>query len=293
MSNRTTPAKRMNTLGALAVLVALAPVAQGATSGTGTVAATVGQLVEVTVPDATIASFSSFAPTPGSETVKFSTSDNLRFSNAKSNVQEMLTLTTSVSFVQSSSGATSTTTVSYQGATVTLSDLVLLSQSSSGDFLPWKLVGTDLTSEGNTGWTTHAGCAAMTYQGSLSVARYTSAGASASAITKYYRVCDSGTEIYVADSKDVSSGDLAYVTTQTAAGSSATAGNYEVTIGSVPYVFSSAGSASAVTLHQGKHLALGSSSTTQDVYALLRFPDGFPAGSFTATVTGAVSQVVT
>lgn len=291
MSNRT----RTTTYASLSLILLLlgAGTAWAATSGTGSVSATVGQLVEVTVPDSSIASFSSFTPVPGSDTLKYSTSDYLRFSNAKSNVQEALALSASVSFVQSSTGSTSTTTVDYQGGTTTLADIVYLAQSSSGDFLPWKLVGLDLTSEGNTGWTTHAGCASMTYEGSLSVARYTSAGAAGSTITKYYRVCDSGTELYLSDSKDVSSGDLAYVITQTAAGSSATSGNYEVTIDSVPYVFYSAGSASTVTLYQGKHLALGTASTTQDVYTLLKFPDGFPAGAFTATVTGTVSSIVT
>lgn len=310
MSNRTTPRvppcptdrPRRSLLRAsllrapFAVVLALAlalPSAWAATSGNGSVAATVGQLVEVTVTDASIASFSSFTPVPGSDVLKYSTSDHLRFSNAKANVQELLALSASVSFAQASDGSTSTSTVSYQGASVTLTDLVYLAPSSSGNFLPWRLVGSDLTSEGNTGWTNHAGCAAMTYQGSLSVARFTNAGAAGSTLTRYYRVCDSGTELYLSDSKDVSSGDLAYVTTQTAVGASATAANYEVTIDGVPYVFSSAGSASTVTLQQGKHLALGSSSTTQDVYALLRFPDGFPAGTFTATVTGSVSQVVT
>lgn len=268
--------------------------AQGATTGTGTVSADVGQLVEVTVSDSTIASYSEFTPVPGSDTVKYSTSDYLRFSNAKSNVQSLLDFSVSVSFLKDADGAASTTTVAYQGVTTTLADLVYVAQSSSGAFLPAQAVtGADLTSEGNTGWTNAAGCGTMGYQGSFSIPYYNNAGAAQTALVKYYRVCDSATEIYVGDSRDLTSGDLAYIHTSTQGGSSASAANYEVSIGGADYVFSSAASAAAVTLRQGQHVALGTSSTASDVYALLKLPDGFPAGVFTATVTATASDVVT
>lgn len=267
--------------------------AQGATTGTGTVSADVGQLVEVTVTDSAIAAYSEFTPVSGSDTLKYSTSDSLRFSNAKSNVQEVLGYGVSVSFVKDADGSTSTSAVTYQGASVSLDELVYLSQSASGDWLPAQIVtGSDLTSEGNTGWTNHAGCGAMTYQGSFTIPYYSNAGVAQTPLTRYYRVCDSGTEIYVASSRDVSSGDVAYVVTQTQAGASATAANYEVTLDGQDYVFHGAASATAVTLRQGQHVPLGSSSTASDVYALLRIPDGFPAGVFSATVTATASDVV-
>lgn len=267
--------------------------AYAATSGTGSVAADVGQLVEITVTDSSIASYSEFTPVSGSETVKVSASDYLRFTNAKSNVQTLWSYGVGVSFVQDSDGSTSTSTVSFQGTTTTLTDLVYLAQSSGGDFLPWKIVtGSDLTSEGNTGWTNHANCGSMVYQGSFSIPYYNNAGAGQTALTRYYRVCDSSTELYVGASKDLSAADSAIIYTQASAGASATAANYEVAIQGTDYVFYSAASASAVTLRQGPHVALASSSAANDVYGLLKFPDGFPAGTFTATVTATTTDIV-
>lgn len=275
------------------LLLLLSGVASGATTGTGTVSADIGQLVELTVTDSSIAAYSEFTPTSGADTVKYSTSDYLRFSAAKSNVQELLSYSLSVSFTKDSDGSESTSTVDYQGTTVSLVDLIYLSQSSSGSFLPWSVrTDSDLTAEGNTGWTNHASCGTMTYQGSLSVASYTNAGVAQSTLTRYYRVCDSGTELYIASSKDLSSADSAIIYTQTSAGSAATAAAYEVAIDGVDYVFYSAASATTVTLRQGVHMALGTTSATGDVYALLKAPDGFPAGVMTATVTGTASDIV-
>lgn len=280
-------------IASLLIIPSLLGHAQGATTGTGTVSADVGQLVEITVTDGTIAAHAEFTPVSGSDAVKFSTADSLRFSNAKSNVQSLFNYAVDVSFLRDADGSTSTSTLTYQGTTVTLSDLVYLSQSAAGDFLPASLVtGSDLTSEGDTGWTNHAGCAAVTYQGTFTVPYYSNAGAAQSALTRYYRVCDSGTEIYVASSRDVSSADVAYVHTMTSAGASATAANYEVAIGGQDYVFHSAASATTVTLRQGQHVALGTSAVTSDVYALVKIPDGFPAGVLTATITATVSDVV-
>lgn len=267
--------------------------AQGATSGTGTVSADVGQLVEISVVDGAIAAYAEFTPVSGADTVKFSTSDLLRFSNAKSNIQELFNYGLSASFVKDADGSTSTTTVAYQGTTVGLVDLVYLSQSSTGDFMPAQIqTGSDLTSEGATGWTTPAGCGTMTYQGSFAIPYYNNAGAAQSALTRYYRVCDSGTEIYVGNSRDLSAADMAYVHTTTQPGASATAANFEVSIGGQDYVFHGASSATAVTLRQGQHVALGTASTTADVYALIKVPDGFPAGLLTATVTATAADIV-
>lgn len=276
----------------LLTTLALAP-AQGATTGAGTVSADVGQLVEVAVLDGSIAAYAEFTPVPGSDTLKFSTTDHLRFGNAKSNVQSVFAYSVGVSFVKDADGTTSATTLAYQGVTTTLADLVYLSPAATGAFLPAQVAtAADLTSEGATGWTNAPGCGTTTYQGVFTIPWYDNAGAAQAPLTKYYRVCDSGTEIYVADSRDLGAADLAYVTTSTQPGAAATAASYEVAIGGVDYVFSSAASATGVTLRQGQHVALGATSTTADVYALLKIPDGFPAGVFTATLTASAADVV-
>lgn len=287
------PSNRAWLPAALTALLVMAGTASGAITGAGTVAADVGQLIEIVVTDGSIATYAEFTPTSGTDAVKFSTSDFLRFSNAKSNVQEAFTYAASVSFAQDSDGSTATTSVSYQGTTTTLTDLVYLSQSAAGDFLPWRIVtGSDLTSE-STGWTQHADCGTSNYKGSFSIAYFNNAGAAQSALTRYYSVCDTQTEIYVGTTKDLSSGDKALIYTQTSSGAGATAGNYEVAIGGQDYVFYSAASAATVTLRQGNHAALTASSTTQDLYVLMKFPDGFPAGTLTTTVTATASDIVT
>lgn len=277
----------------LALLAVASPAALAANSGSGSGSGRAGQLVEITVTDATIAAFPEFTPVAGQETVKLSTTDYIRFSNGKSNVQSLWDFAAGVSFLDDADGATSTTTVSFQGATTTLSDLVYLSPSSSGTFLPWKVVtGADLTSEGAVGWVSPAACGTMVYQGSFSVPGYDSAGAAQAAATRYYRVCDSGTELYLGTSRDLSSADYASIYTATSAGGSASAANYEVTIAGADYIFHSAASATTVTLRQGAHVARGASQQTSDVYLLLKFPDGFPAGTLTATVTATATDIV-
>lgn len=276
----------------VASVLALSGLAQAATTGTGTVTADVGQLVEITVPDNSIAAFPEFTPAAGSETVKYSTSDKLQFSNAKSNIQALWGYSAAVSFTKDADGAVSTTTVQYQGTTTTLADLVYGTQSATGNFVPLTVVtATDLTSEGNTGWTTHASCASMTYQGSLSIPYYDSAGLTQTALTRYYRYCDSA-ELYLSASKDVSAGDLARIVSDPEPGVSATAGEYEVAIAGQDYILYSAASATTVTLRLGQHVGLGTSATTGDFYSLLKFPDGFPAGAFSVTVTGTTSDIV-
>lgn len=283
-------------IGLLAVAAALlATGAEAATSGNGTVSADVGQLVEITVTDASVA-LTEASPTSGQETVARSTTDYLRFSNAKANVQEVWNFGLSVGFTKDADATTTTDgTVSYQGTSKDTRDLLYLAQSSSGSFLPWRLVtptSGDLTSEGATGWTPHASCGTTTYQGYFTVASYNNAGVAQTALTKYYRVCDSGAEIYISDSKDLSAADAANIYTTAVSGSSATAANYEVAISGVDYVFYSAATATTVTLRQGLHVALGTSSNTGDLYALVATPDGFPAGTVSATVTATASDIV-
>lgn len=273
-------------------LVVSAGIAAGATSDTGTVSADVGQLVEISATDSSISAYTEFTPTSGQETLRFSTSDFLRFSNAKSNIQSLWSYDISVSFTQDSTGATSTTTVAYQGTTTTLSDLVYIAQSASGSFLPWELTGSDLT--GEAGWTKHADCASVTYQGSFSIPYYSSTGVAQSALTRYYQVCDTPAEIYVGAGKDLSgvNSDSANLYTAAVSGASATEANYETTIESTDYVFYSAGTATTVKIRQGQHVDLSTSSVTKDAYLLLKFPDGFPAGSFATTLTASASDIV-
>ena len=85
-----------------------------------------GQLVQITVADSSVAQFSEFTPTSNSETAKYSTSDYLQYSNGDSNMQTLWSYAAAVSFLRDSDASTITTSVSYQGTASTLTDLVYL-----------------------------------------------------------------------------------------------------------------------------------------------------------------------
>lgn len=279
----------------LAAALALASVAAAPPSGNGSGSGKLGKKIEVTVEDGSIAPFPFFVPVAGEETVRHSVTDYLRFANGKSNVRALWEYSAALTLVRDDDGTSTSTTVSYQGSTTTLADLALLAQSASGPFTPWEVrTATDLTSEGATGWTNPSGCGTMTYQGTFSILSYSAAGAPQAATTRYYRVCDTATELYVGASRDLSAADYALLSTETSAAASASDANYEVGILGNLYVFYAAPSAASVTIRQGDLVPLSdSSSESRDLYVLLRFPDGFPAGDVSGTITATTSGVIT
>lgn len=240
-----------------------------------------GAVFEVTVTDGTIASLGTATPSPGNEVNQFSLTDKLSFANGVSLERALWTHTVAATFTDDQDGSTSSTTVAFQGASATLTDLVFGAQAAAGPFAPFRVrTASDLTGEG--GWTQNSSCGTVTYQGSLSVPSYTSAGTAVAATTYYYQVCDAAAEVYVGATKDLTVGDFAYVSS-TPTLVTTTSTDYEVVLLGLAYVFTSAGSATTVTLDQGRYVPL--TATTVDVYLLLRYPDGFPAGSMAATVT--------
>lgn len=286
--------KTKGTLVAFAIAAAalmIAYPAQAATEDSGTVSSGVDQLVEIEVTDAAIA-LGSATPSSGTATSQYSTADSLVFSNANSNVQAAWDYGISASFTKDADGSTVTDgSVSFQGTSVELQDLIHLGQESTGKFLPWLVsTGTDLSGE-TSGWTSHADCADSQYKGSFSVAHFDNTGSKQAAETLYYEVCDSSTELYLDSDKDLSAGDKAIIISQASSGSEATAANYEVAIQGVDYVFYSAADASSVTLRQGRHVDHESDSNSESNFALLEVPNGFPAGSFSVTLTASASDI--
>lgn len=274
-----------------AVALFLAYPAQAATTASGEVSGSVDQHVEIVATDGAIA-LGAATPSSGADTVKFSTSDSLVFSNEKSNVQAAWDLDISAALTKDSDGVTVTDgSVSYQGTSSDLQDLIYMGQASSGKFLPWNVAtGTDLSVE-STGWTSHADCGVSQFKGSFSVAHFDNAGAKQAAETMYYEVCDSATEIYIGAAKDLSAGDKAIIVSEAVAGSEATAANYELSIQGADYVFYSAADALSVTLRRGHHVDLGADANSESAFALIELPDGFPAGSFAVTVTASASDI--
>lgn len=237
------------------------------------------------------ATLSAHSPTPGQDGVSWTTTDRMRFTNDGADQRELLVLVPSWSFVIVD-GTTATTSVSFQGSTIMLRDLVFLAQSSSGSFLPVD-VRTSSDHTGQAGWTKASTCGAVTYQGALSVPHYSSAGVAQTALARWYQVCDA-TELYVDTDKDMSSGaDLAYVASAEQSILSTGEADFEVTLSGVDYAFVSAASATSVVLQQGKYLPnpLLSGATTVDVYPLYRLPDGIPAGTLTTTITATAYDI--
>lgn len=246
-------------------------------------------IVSVGVVDGS-ASLAEVAPVSGASVARWSTSDGLRFSNDGSTEGELIVYTATHSFARDSDGSTATDSVSYQGVTTTLAENLFAAQSSTGDFLPLRVVtSTDLT--GEAGWTKDGGCGTVTYQGSLSIAWSSNAGVAQTSLVRYYQVCDAGAELYLDADKALASGaDLAYsTTTQRVLPNEA---DYELSIQGTDFVFASAASATAVTLQQGRHVGSGfTSPTTVDTFLLYRFPDGFPAGATTTTLTATATDI--
>lgn len=240
---------------------------------------------EVVVTDSTIGLVTT-SPTIGSTVVGFSTVDGLTFTNGLSLERALWTQTVALTFTKDDDASTSTTTVSHQGTTTSLANVVYGAQSAVGNFAPFRLTGSDLT--GEAGWTANAGCAAVVYQGSLAVPSYTSLGAPRSTATYYYQVCDSSEEIYVGASKNLGSADFAYVSSKATTALTGES-DYEIVLESVDFVFTSAASAAAVRLDQGTFVPI--TSTTATTYLLYRWPDGFPAGTLGVTVTTAASDI--
>lgn len=240
-------------------------------------------VVAVAVTDSTSA-LGTYTPTSGTAGAQRTTSDPVAFSNTGSTERQLMVFTATFSFVYKANASIATTTVPYQGVTKSLIDVTYASQSSGGSFLPLRIrTDTDLT--GGAGWTKNSGCGTITYQGSFSIPYYTNAGASQTALTRYYQVCDSN-RIWIDTDKDMSSGaDDAWIATIEEPVTT-TQAQQELSISSTTYAFTSAGSATTVTLDQGGYLATPiPTATTISLYPLHAMPDGFPAGTDTITIT--------
>lgn len=244
----------------------------------------------VTVGDASSA-LAAYSPTSGMDGVAYTTSDRMRFSNDGADQRELMVLVPSWSY-QIVDGSVATTSVSFQGTTRPLRELVFLAQASSASFLPVEIrTGTDLT--GQAGWTKSSSCGTVGYQGSFSIASYSNAGVAQTPLVRYYQVCDS-TEIYVDTDIDLSSGaDFAYVATTATSTLSTNEADYELVLSGTDYAFASAGSATTVTLQQGKYLPnpILNGVSYVDAYPLYALPDGVPAGCLTTTITATAYDI--
>lgn len=251
-----------------------------------------GAVVSVTVVDGS-ASLPEVPPSPGSPAIRHSTSDPVRFSNEGATEPQLVVYSATHSFRYDQDGATSGSSVQHQGVTTPLADNLFVAQSASGAFLPLRVAtAADLT--GQAGWTKNAGCGTVTYQGQLSIPWFSNAGVAQTPLTRYYQVCDAGAEVYVDQDKDLATGaDLAYVTTTQQV--LAAEADYEVVVQGVELVFPPAASASAVALQQGRFTPspiTSGGATTLDSYFLYRFPDGFPAGAVTTTLTATATDIM-
>lgn len=245
--------------------------------------------VSVGVVDGSVA-LAEVAPTAGAAVVRLSTTDGLRFSNEGSTEAELVVYSAAHSFRYDRDATATAGPVTHQGVTTSLADNAFAAQSGAGAFLPLRVVtATDLT--GQAGWTKSAGCGTVTLQGALSVPWYSNAGVPQAPLVRYYQACDGSAELYLDGDKDLSSGaDLVLVsTTQQVLASEA---DFEATLQGTDFAFTGVSGASVV-LQQGRYLPSGfTSPTTTDLYFLYRFPDGFPAGATTTTITATATDIV-
>lgn len=232
-------------------------------------------------------SLAEFAPAAGADAVRKASSP-LRFSNEGATERELMIFTASHVHAYDQ-GDSASGSLTFQGQARSLSSLFFAAQSASGNYLPLRVTtAADRTGEAN--WTKHGQCGAVTYQGELSISWFNNTGAAQSPLARYYQVCD-GIRLFVDVDKDMSGGaDSAYVSTssQVLAGEA----EYEITLQGVDFAFTSASSAAAVTLDQARYLpAPVPNPTTVDLHPLYLFPDGFPAGVMTTTVTASAQTL--
>lgn len=242
-------------------------------------------IISVTVVDGSV-SLSGFTPVAGQSATLSSTTDVLRFSNSGATEREAIMYTLTFVFTDDQAGTTSTTSLSYQGGTTLFKNIVWGAQSSSGGFLPFEVV-TTTDRWGQSGWTKHANCATLQLQGEWSIPWYSNAAVAQTPLLQYYQVCDS-VEIYVDADKDLSNGDFSNIVTQTTLLTTPET-DYEIVIQGTDFLFASAADANSVTLRQGRFVPI--TATDVDSYFLELFPDGFPAGVLSTTLTATAYDI--
>lgn len=246
-------------------------------------------VVSVEVADATV-TLAEVQPQAGQPALRWSTSDFLRFTNDGATEPQLVVYTASHLFRYDRDATTSASTVTHQGVATRLSDNAFATPVAAGDFLPLSIVTTtDRT--GQAGWTKHAGCGTVNYQGEMSVPWYSNAGVGQTALLRHYQVCDD-VELYLDTDNSLGDADLAYVKTHMRL--FVNAQDHLVTIQGVEFAFGSAASATAVTLQQARFTNNYITEPAQlDLHFLYRFPDGFPAGVTTTTLTATATDIST
>lgn len=270
-------------------VVGLTPGVHAATSGTGSVSAAVSGFVEISVTDSTIAAFSASPSSSDPGPVVSSTADGFTFSNLYSNTRAMFDMDITAA---TDSGASSTETI--QGTTHTIADWIYIRQDSGANFGTYETTGTfDATAADYTA----PGGFTKDSQGTFTITYYdasspTDGGDGTTTVNWIY---DSSANKYMFDTADK---DFSNANGEAAVWPSSKTGqssNYAYSVNGNGYVVTSvAGSASnyVPTVRMGWQVDYSTSaSVTQDAYALIDFPSGTPADTYSFTLTSTVTQL--
>ncbi|MBW3581731.1 MAG: hypothetical protein KY455_01410 [Euryarchaeota archaeon] len=287
----SSPKSSLTFLMALAIAfgLALAPATHAATSGTGTVSATVGKFVELSVTDATIAAFSASPTSSDPGPVVKDNTDHFRFSNVFSNTRAMFSMD-----ITSATDGSASATKTIQGTTHTIADWVYLRQDANQKYGTYETTGVYDASAASY---TAPGGFTKDSQGTFQIKTYdkdspTDGGDSTITVNWIYE--SAGNRYYFdAVDKDFTNGNgEAQVNpsskTDQASGYTYTAGTNAYGVTSV----ANSGSNYVPTVRMAWQVDYSTAaSVTKDAYVLIDFPSGTPADTYSITLTATVTQL--
>ncbi len=285
-----TMARRVRIVAALlAVGMSILPIAQAATTGTGTASAVVSGFVEISVTDSTIAAFTATPTSSDPGPRVSSTSDGFTFSNLYSNTRSMFSMDITSA---TDSGSSSTETV--QGTTHTIADWVYVRQDSGANFGTYEVVG---TYDSNAAAYTAPGGFTKSSQGTFTIRYYVAASPTdgGDGTTTVNWIYDSSANQYYFDAtdKDFTSG-AQLVNPVSKTGQTQ---YYTYTVNANAYGVPSvagAGSNYVPTVRMAWQVDFSTSaSTTKSAYLLIDFPSGTSADTYSVTMTTTISALTT
>ena len=273
----------------LVFAIALLPAALAATTGTGTVTTTLGEFVEITFTDSTIAAFSATPSSADPGPRAFSTSDGFTVTNLFSNTRGALTYD-----ITSATDGSASSTKQVQGTTHTIADWVYVKLGSGSYFTTYETVGTFDASAASY---TAPGGFTKDSQGTFAIRRYdaTTPADGGDGTTTVNWIYDSGANKYMFDTADKDFSNANGEATVWPISKLDETSGYTYAVQGNAYAVSSvagAGSNYVPTVRLGKQADFsGLASVTEDIFLLIDFPSGTPGDTYSVTLTATMSQV--
>lgn len=271
------------------ILLTSATAGQAATSGTGSVSATLGTFVEISVTDNAIAAFSATPTSSDPGPRAFSTADGFTFSNLYSNTRAMFSLD-----VTSATDGSASSTKTVQGTTHTIADWVYIRTDNNDNFATYETAGAyDAAAAGYTA----PGGFTKDSQGTFTISYYdtTTPADGADGTTTVNWIYDATANQYYFDSTDKDFTNANGEALVNPASKTGLSSDYNYTVNDNGYGVTSVAAAGAnyvPTVRLAWQIDFSTAgSVTQDAYLLFDFPSGTPSDTYSVTVTATATQL--